>query len=310
MRPLPARCGRSATGSSRAFNRNLPFDQFVTWQLAGDLLPERHEGAAARDRLQPPAHAERGGRHRRGGVPRRLRRRSREHLRHRVPRPDARVLPLPRPQVRPDHAEGLLLALRVLPEHRRVRADALLHRRDAGADAAAVRRRAATRSSPSCAARSRRRQRRLRSRREGQRRRGFDAWLRRPPSSPDIAGPASAAFDVRRRSRRARRAERGRRRRSPARAIEDPKLGRRARSGTAAELDGENGFTFPGVGHFTRADPFSLGTLAPARRPRRRGPWCSTTARRRSTPAAAATSCCWRTAGSPSACTTCGRAIR
>src|SRR5207248_4663033 len=28
--------------------------------------------------------------------------------------------------------------------------------------------------------------------------------------------------------------------------------------GKAAELNGENGFTFPGVGHFTRADPFSL----------------------------------------------------
>jgi hypothetical protein len=28
--------------------------------------------------------------------------------------------------------------------------------------------------------------------------------------------------------------------------------------GRAAELDGENGFTFPGVGHFTRADEFSL----------------------------------------------------
>jgi hypothetical protein len=30
------------------------------------------------------------------------------------------------------------------------------------------------------------------------------------------------------------------------------------RSAPCAELDGENGFTFPGLGHFTRADPFSL----------------------------------------------------
>ena len=32
--------GRGATGSSSAFNGNLPYDRFVTWQLAGDLLPE------------------------------------------------------------------------------------------------------------------------------------------------------------------------------------------------------------------------------------------------------------------------------
>ena len=34
------------TGSIRAFNANLPYDQFITWQLAGDLLP-----APTRDQL-------------------------------------------------------------------------------------------------------------------------------------------------------------------------------------------------------------------------------------------------------------------
>ena len=24
----------------RAFNKNLPYDQFITWQIAGDLLPK------------------------------------------------------------------------------------------------------------------------------------------------------------------------------------------------------------------------------------------------------------------------------
>src|SRR5262249_20184689 len=43
----------------------------------------------------------------------------------------------------------------------------------------------------------------------------------------------------------------------PARAAEGPT--RRADGdGLFAELSGENGYTFPGVGHFTRSDPFSL----------------------------------------------------
>ncbi len=41
-------------------------------------------------------------------------------------------------------------------------------------------------------------------------------------------------------------------------AHEAPKLVE-GKTGKAAELDGENGFTFPRVGHFTRSDPFSFG---------------------------------------------------
>ena len=44
----------------------------------------------------------------------------------------------------------------------------------------------------------------------------------------------------------------------PGRAFESPRFISDP-SGPAAELDGENGFTFPGVGHFRRTDPFSLG---------------------------------------------------
>jgi hypothetical protein len=43
----------------------------------------------------------------------------------------------------------------------------------------------------------------------------------------------------------------------PAHAHEDPKLVP-GKLGQAAELNGENGFTFPGIGNFTRTDPFSI----------------------------------------------------
>jgi len=43
----------------------------------------------------------------------------------------------------------------------------------------------------------------------------------------------------------------------PGKAVENPKL-IEGHSGKAAELSGENGFTFAGLGTFTRADPFSL----------------------------------------------------
>jgi len=41
----------------KAFNENLPWDKFVTWQLAGDLLPnatEEQQPAPAFHRLHPP----------------------------------------------------------------------------------------------------------------------------------------------------------------------------------------------------------------------------------------------------------------
>jgi hypothetical protein len=55
----------------------------------------------------------------------------------------------------------------------------------------------------------------------------------------------------------------------PASVSENPKLVP-GRHGQCAELDGENGFTFPGLGHFTRVDPFSLSLWlqTPAHAPR------------------------------------------
>src|SRR5581483_4682998 len=55
----------------------------------------------------------------------------------------------------------------------------------------------------------------------------------------------------------------------PGRAVEGPALVD-GHAGKAASLSGENGFTFPGVGHFNRADPFSLAlwVRTPDRAPR------------------------------------------
>ena len=67
---------------------------------------------------------------------------ARQRDRHRVPRADGRLRPLPRSQVRPDQAERLLLARRVLQQQRRARRlCARLQRHPGRADAAVARRR-------------------------------------------------------------------------------------------------------------------------------------------------------------------------
>jgi mono/diheme cytochrome c family protein len=55
----------------------------------------------------------------------------------------------------------------------------------------------------------------------------------------------------------------------PGHAVESPKLVA-GKLGQAAQLSGENGFTFPGLGHFSRFDPFSLAIWinSPATMPR------------------------------------------
>ena len=103
-----------------AFNDNLPWDQFITWQIAGDLLPNPDPRTNHRHRLQPHPPQDPGRRQRGGGVPAGGHFRPRPHLRHRVPRADLRVHPLPRSQVRSAHDEGLLLDGRVLQLHRRM----------------------------------------------------------------------------------------------------------------------------------------------------------------------------------------------
>ena len=135
-----------------AFNHNLPYDQFLTWQLAGDLLPRRDARAADCDGLQSDAPPDQRRRQRRRGVPHRIRRRSREHVRHGDARPHDRVRALPRSQVRSDHAARLLLALRLLQQHRRIRALLALHERHAHADADALDARAGSAASATAGA--------------------------------------------------------------------------------------------------------------------------------------------------------------
>ena len=97
----------------------MPFDQFTIEQLAGDLLPNATTRAEDRHRLPPQHVVQRGGRHRPRAVPRRADGRPRQHDRGRLARPHRRLRPVPRPQVRPGLAEGLLPALRLLQLVRR-----------------------------------------------------------------------------------------------------------------------------------------------------------------------------------------------
>ena len=91
-----------------ALNDNMPFDRFVTEQIAGDLLPEptpdalvatgfhrntmiNEEGGIDFEQYRVEAVVDRVSTHRRG-----------------IFGPDRRLCALPRSQVRPDFAEGLL----------------------------------------------------------------------------------------------------------------------------------------------------------------------------------------------------------
>ena len=99
----------------------MPFNQFSTWQLAGDLMPSHtKEQTLATAFLRVGKRTTENGAHRRG-IPRRVRRRSRQHRRHRLSRHDRGLRAVPRSQIRPDQPEGLLLADRVLQQHRRAR---------------------------------------------------------------------------------------------------------------------------------------------------------------------------------------------
>ena len=104
-----------------AFNRNLPFDQFVVEQLAGDLLPN-----ATLDQKIATAFNRNHRINAEGGIvpeeyARRVCRRSRRYHVDRLYGIDDGVRALSRPQVRPADAAGVLPALRLLQQHSRRR---------------------------------------------------------------------------------------------------------------------------------------------------------------------------------------------
>src|SRR5579884_11157 len=82
----------------------------------------------------------------------------------------------------------------------------------------------------------------------------FTEWLHRQPKRLPIPGlVGSFSFDEMKGNQIANSADT----KKPAHAIEGPQLVP-GKFGKAVELNGENGFNFPGLGHFSRVDPFSL----------------------------------------------------
>ena len=83
----------------------------------------------------------------------------------------------------------------------------------------------------------------------------FAEWLNLKPAEPSVPGCiASFDFEALVNNQLVNAVDAAK----PGRSHENPQLVP-GKMGQAAELDGENGFTFPGVGNFSRTDPFSLG---------------------------------------------------
>jgi Protein of unknown function (DUF1553)/Protein of unknown function (DUF1549)/Concanavalin A-like lectin/glucanases superfamily/Planctomycete cytochrome C len=237
-----------------AFNRNQPFDEFVTWQLAGDLLPrptKQQKLATAFNRLHMQNQE--------GGV-------VEEEFRvtyvvDRVNTAGTAFLGLTLECTRcHDHKfdpltqrdyYSLFAFFQNIDESGQIShftpatpvPTLMLSDEAIDAKLADLDRRIAS-------AEDEARRDRLRSVK------AFEGWLAsrtgERPASPGLV--ASFTFDEITAGNTANTVDAGK----PAKAVEGPALVE-GKANRAAEFNGENGFTFPGLGHFSRVDPFSIG---------------------------------------------------
>ncbi len=248
----------------RAFNQNLPFDQFITWQLAGDLLPratKEQRLATAFNRLH--MQNEEGGiveeEYRVAYVVDRVNTmgtaflgltfecsRCHDHKYDPITQRDyyslfsffqnvdesgqtsyyTSAMPVPAMLLSDEATDA---KLDELDQQIRTKEDELQRLRESSKVA-------------------------------------FTTWLGSKTGEPSLSGLAAAySFDT---------TDGGKAHnwvdpKKPASAVDNPKLVT-GKIGQAVELNGENGFTFPGTGNFTRVDPFSLSFWLepPSRTPR------------------------------------------
>jgi mono/diheme cytochrome c family protein len=245
----------------KAFNENMPFDQFVTWQLAGDLLPN-----ATREQRLATAFNRLHLQNEEGGVVGEEFRVS--YVVDRVDTFGAAFLGLTVDCSRcHDHKfdpitmrdfYSLFACFQNIDESGQnpftgfvdYNPTPTLLLSDAATDAQLAK------LSKEIAAKESQQQS-LR----GSARSAFDEWLKNRASEPAIPGLIAAfSFDEIKDGKITNSVDLSK----PGNAHEGPQLVE-GKSGKAALLNGDNGFTFPGLGHFTRADPFSIALwLQPA----------------------------------------------
>jgi hypothetical protein len=234
-----------------AFNRNLPYDQFVTWQLAGDLLP-----SATKEQRLATAFNRLHMQNEEGGV-------VEEEFRvayvvDRVNTFGTAFLALTFDCTRcHDHKYdpltqrdyySLFSFFQNIDESGQTSyftnsmpVPALLLSDDAtDGKLAHLRRQIQAKEKERDAERTKSKQ-------------AFEEWLRTRPNRFAPRPVASFSFDEIANNQSANSVEA----KKPAQAVERPKLVP-GKIGNAVETNGENGFNFPGIGHFSRVDPFSL----------------------------------------------------